>query len=312
MAMSLPSANDLSPSMADDRGAGTQTLSQIATGCLPVEPSGTAFFVTDRRAVTALANVPSRWRESPAVKLAVPARVVAEHQALGIALLETDAPATGLGPVSAGADPRTAAIPAAEISNLIAFYVKACAQPRDPNAAVYITTVEGTFLRGLGPLVTPALKARLLELKIDFAGLRASYSREVWNRALAITVAELFPGRPHEEGYRKLGELSFRGLRHMPGGAPVAKIAQWVGPRGSILRLPEGCSSVNNYMKMTLEELAPNHFRLHLNETHGCPAYTQGAIEEALTVGGARDLHVAIHAATAEAVCFDVRWSPDE
>ncbi|HZN91070.1 MAG TPA: DUF2378 family protein [Myxococcales bacterium] len=303
-----------------DLGADAQTLGRIAAGCLQVDPSGTAFFVSEQLAVAASAYVSLRWREQPEVtlhdavrSLAVPARVVAEHQALGIVLLETEAPAAGLGAVAGTADARTAEIPAAEISELIAFYTKARGQPREAKPVIYDSTVEGVLLRGLGGLLTPGLKSKLRALGIDFdRGLRPTYPRAVWNQALAVVVAEVFPGVTLEEGYRKLGELSFRGLRDMPAGRPVSTLAQWVGPRGSILRLPEGCSSVNNYMKMMVDELAPNHFRLYLNETHGCPAYAQGAIWEALTVGGAKDLRISIREATVDAACFDIRWAPDE
>src|SRR5690348_461060 len=76
--------------------------------CVQLKTGGVAFFVSDRLAATSLSCVPGTWRNQPEVTLLdgsrqIPARVVADFHARGIALLEIDASVAGISPVSLAA-----------------------------------------------------------------------------------------------------------------------------------------------------------------------------------------------------------------
>ncbi len=308
-----------------------------------METGGTAFFISQHLAVTARSCVPSLWRARPGIGLLarasqarVPSQVVAENQDRSIALLEVGAPVAGLVPLSlADGEPAPhlqealqpgeplvsgegvvgiatapgGAAPASAIRDLVSFYTR----PRDatpgPARVVYAAAAEGLFLKGLANRISPALKARLLELGLDLdQRLRPTYPRDAWIQMLAAAVEELFPELPAEEGYRKLGEASIQGLARTAIGRTVMFIARWQAPRRSLQRLREGFSAVNNFMKVEMEDLGPSHFRMSLNETYGCPAYLQGAIHAAMIYAGAQELQVALQDATASFVSLDVRW----
>lgn len=175
---------------------------------------------------------------------------------------------------------------------------------------VYDSAVEGVFLRGLVGQVTPSLSTKLRGLGLDLdQKLRPTYPREAWTRMLEVTVAELFPDVSREEGFRRLGALAVNGIGHTMLGKVLVQMARLMGPRRSMLRLPHSFTGVNNFMKMELQEMAPNHFRVHVNETYGHPAYVQGAMQAAMSLADAKDLKVDIVDSTAQKVSVDVRWA---
>lgn len=181
--------------------------------------------------------------------------------------------------------------------------------PAPAAPVVYDSAVEGIFLRGLGDRITPSLKAKLRQLGLDLdQRLRPAYPRDLWVKALALAVAEVFPGMTKEEGYYRLGELAIYGIGNTMLGRTIVSMAKLLGPRRALLRLPQGFTSVNNFMKMELEERAPNYFRVYLNETYGNPAYVRGALMAAMNIAGAKDPQAVIVEAKGDGVSVDVRW----
>ena len=181
--------------------------------------------------------------------------------------------------------------------------------PAEP--VVYDSAVEGVFLRGLVGQITPSLSAKLRAIGVDLnQKLKPTYPREVWTRALELTVSELYPGASREEGYRRLGELAVNGIGYTMIGKVLVQMARLMGPRRSMLRLPQVFSSVNNFMKMELTEMEPGHFRAHVNEDYGHPAYVQGAMTAAMNLADAKGLQVSILDAQTKGISLDVRWAP--
>src|SRR5205823_9140736 len=133
------------------------------------------------------------------------------------------------------------------------------------------------------------------ELGLDLdQKLQPTYPRATWAQLLEVTVSELFPEVSREEGFRRLGELAVTGIGCTMIGKVLVQMARLMGPRRSLLRLPQAFTSVNNFMKMELEEVEPTHFLVHVNETYGHPAYVQGAMQAAMSLADARDLQVVI------------------
>jgi uncharacterized protein (TIGR02265 family) len=174
---------------------------------------------------------------------------------------------------------------------------------------VYDAAVEGVFLRGLVGMVTPSLSSKLRDLGLDLdRKLRPTYPREAWARMLEVTVAELFPNVSRDEGFRRLGEKAVTGIAYTMIGKVLVQMAKLMGPRRSLLRLPQVFTSVNNFMKMELQELEPTHFVVHVDETYGHPAYVQGAMQAAMRLAEAKDLQVRLLDWTAQKVSVDVAW----
>lgn len=175
---------------------------------------------------------------------------------------------------------------------------------------VYDAAVEGVFLRGLVGMVTPSLSSKLRALGLDLDHkLRPTYPREAWTRMLEVTVAELFPNVPRDEGFRRLGEKAVNGIGYTMIGKVLVQMAKLMGPRRSLLRLPQVFTSMNNFMKMELKEVEPNHFQVHVRETYGHPAYVLGAMQAAMALSEAKGLQVNLVDWTAQQVSVDVKWA---
>lgn len=175
---------------------------------------------------------------------------------------------------------------------------------------VYDAAVEGVFLRGLVGMVTPSLSSKLRALGLDLdQKLRPTYPREAWTRMLEVTVAEVFPRVSRDEGFRQLGAKAVNGIGYTMIGKVLVQMARLMGPRRSILRLPQVFTSMNNFMKMELAEVEPNHFHVHVSETYGHPAYVLGAMQAAMGLSDAKDLQVKLLDWTAQKVTVDVKWS---
>jgi uncharacterized protein (TIGR02265 family) len=175
---------------------------------------------------------------------------------------------------------------------------------------VYSDAVEGVFIRGLGPRVTPALKAKLRELGLDLGQkLRPTYPRDAWMRVLRATVEELYPWLPLEEGYRQLGQVAINGIATTMIGRAIASMARLLGPARAVHRLPDGFKSVNNYMEIKLETVEEGRrYRIWLNETYGHPAYMEGCFRAALELAGARNLTVTVVEVAGESATFEISW----
>jgi len=175
---------------------------------------------------------------------------------------------------------------------------------------VYDAAVEGVFLRGLVGMVTPSLSSKLRELGLDLnQKLRPTYPREAWTRMLEVTVAEVFPGVSRDEGFRLLGTKAVNGIGYTMIGKVLVQMARLMGPRRSLLRLPQVFTSVNNFMKMELQEVEPTHFLVHVDQTYGHPAYVLGAMQAAMALADAKELQVNLLDWTATKVSVDVKWT---
>jgi uncharacterized protein (TIGR02265 family) len=126
---------------------------------------------------------------------------------------------------------------------------------------------------------------------------------------LEVTVAELFPDVPRDEGFRRLGEKAVNGIGYTMIGKVLVQMAKLMGPRRSLLRLPQVFTSMNNFMKMELTEVAPNHFHVHVRETYGHPAYVLGAMQAAMALSEAKGLQVKLVDWTEQQVSVDVKWA---
>lgn len=175
---------------------------------------------------------------------------------------------------------------------------------------VYDAAVEGVFLRGLVGEVTPSLSTKLRALGLDLdQKLRPTYPREAWRRMLEVTVAELFPDVSRDEGFRLLGAKAVNGIGYTMIGKVLVQMARLMGPRRSVLRLPQVFTSMNNFMKIELTEVEPTHFLVHVDGTYGHPAYVLGAMQAAMGLTDAKDLQVKLLDWSATKVSVDVKWS---
>jgi uncharacterized protein (TIGR02265 family) len=178
-----------------------------------------------------------------------------------------------------------------------------------PEQVVFAHTVEGLFVRALGGEVPPALTQELRKIGIDLSRkLLPAYPVPVWNQVLEATLRTLYPGQPLPQSARLLGERMIEGYRNTLVGQAVLALAKIIGPRRALLRSRQNWRSGNSYSEVTVEELAPNDFRLRFNESGVSRWVSQGLLAAGLVFAGAQDLSVELESFTETDAVYRITW----
>lgn len=178
---------------------------------------------------------------------------------------------------------------------------------------VFGPTIEGLFVRGLKGKLSAELVSQLRERGIDLSrSLLPAYPRTVVNACVELTARTLFPEVPATEAFYRIGKHVTPGLRDTPLGAATVTMVKLVGPKRTLGRLARTFRSTNNYMKVTLRELAATTFELDLEPSNEYPSYMQAVIEDMLTVAGAKELkvEVLVHDKVKESCTYRIQWRP--
>jgi len=158
---------------------------------------------------------------------------------------------------------------------------------------VFGPTLEGLFLRGLKGKLSPTLVSQLRGMGLDLERpLLPAYSRKVVNECVLLTAKTLYPDRPLSDAFYLVGKHVTPGLRTTALGSATLTMVRLVGPKRTLGRLARTFRSTNNYMQVTLRELAGSTFELDLEPSNEFPSYMQAVIEDMLEVAGATNLVV--------------------
>ncbi len=152
---------------------------------------------------------------------------------------------------------------------------------------VFEQTIEGLFMRGLGPRVTPALKARLRTAGVNLdATLLPAYPFDVWMKSLEATAEELYAELPTDQAMFHVGERFIEGYRDTLLGRAVLGMVRVLGPHRALARARQSFRSGNNYTEATLTPIGPEASELWMNEVGPWPGFTAGIIHAALGAAG--------------------------
>lgn len=174
---------------------------------------------------------------------------------------------------------------------------------------VYESSMEALYVRALRPLMSEACLKELAAAGLDLsAPLRPQYRAEDTYRFLPIVRAHLFPSLDDEEAYLRIGRLFLDGYFQTPLGVAVRVLLRLLGPERNVLRLPAYFEGGTSYLKVTVQKLAPGHFHLTISEVSVHPAVTQGVLEQAMKVAGARDPTVEYRVLPDGQVVYWIRW----
>ena len=150
---------------------------------------------------------------------------------------------------------------------------------------VFSPSIEGLLLKGLE--IPPGLRAELRALGIDLdRPLLPAYPAELWHRALHLVAQRLYPELGFAEAYRKMGERTVYGLEATLLGKAMIAMAKLVGPRRTLLRLPNSVKSGLNFAQLEAKELAPNTFVLTSQPYMGYGEFMQGSVSAAIDLTG--------------------------
>lgn len=177
---------------------------------------------------------------------------------------------------------------------------------------VFGPTLEGLFIRGLKGKLSAALLSELRAKGLDLdRPLLPAYPRSVVNECVALTAKALFPDKSPSEAFYLVGKHVTPGMRATTIGSATLTMVRLVGPRRTLDRLARTFRSTNNYMKVTLRELASTTFELDLEPSNDYPSYMQAVIEDMLEVAGAKNrlVEVLLHDKATAKCTYRIGWS---
>lgn len=176
---------------------------------------------------------------------------------------------------------------------------------------VFGPTLEGLYLRGLAGKLSASLIQQLRDLGLDLEKpLLPAYPRAVVNAAITLTAKTLYPSVPLEEAFYRVGQHVTSGLRATALGSATLAIVRLVGPKRTLGRVARTFRTTNNYMNVTLRELAPGSFELDLEPSNDYPSYMKAVLEDMLSIAGAEQLkvEVAVHDKARAFCTYRISW----
>ncbi|OJT25594.1 hypothetical protein BO221_06895 [Archangium sp. Cb G35] len=174
---------------------------------------------------------------------------------------------------------------------------------------VFEHTVDGLFRFSLRSRLSSQAWNGLKAVGIDLSKpLLPAYTYDTWKRALELTVVDLYPLLPREEGWRRLGQEVVNGMVHTVMGRAMVGVARLLGPLRSLRRLNNTLRSADNYVESRLTELSPTSCEVWINEVMGQPAYYQGILEACLALAGGQRARVRVLAREGTGARLHVEW----
>jgi uncharacterized protein (TIGR02265 family) len=182
-------------------------------------------------------------------------------------------------------------------------------RPEPPERLTYGSVVEGLVHHGLGGQVSPALKARLRLIGVDVQRpLLPAYPVKVWEHCLWAIIEDVYPGLPPEQAFRALGARMTDGYGRTLVGRAALVLARMLGPRRTVLRLPQLLATTDNWSRPEVLERAPCHFELRLNDDLDLPGYLEGIFETLLRQAGAGAPRVRVLEKGRGSTLFELKW----
>ena len=171
-------------------------------------------------------------------------------------------------------------------------------------------SVEGLFIKGLGSMLTPAIKTSLRATGLDLdKPLRPGYPAAEFHRWIEQVSAAIYPDLQRDEALRRIGHRAVSGLEEGMIGKALSAGLKLIGPRRSLQRVERIFKNNNNYLQASLIELGERDARVALSAVHGLPTYYQGLFEAAVTIIGAKEPKVTLLASPPPGAMLHIEWS---
>jgi uncharacterized protein (TIGR02265 family) len=174
---------------------------------------------------------------------------------------------------------------------------------------VFEQTIEGLFVRALGPRLTPPLRARLKAVGIDIdARLLPAYPFATWMKGLELVARELYPDRTIDDAMFQIGTDFLNGYRETFLGRAVLGMIRALGPNRTLKRATQNFRSGNNYTESRVVELSPTCCELWMNEVGPWPTFTAGLVHAALSNAGVEP-DITVQSFDGHAATFRCSWA---
>jgi uncharacterized protein (TIGR02265 family) len=176
---------------------------------------------------------------------------------------------------------------------------------------VFAPSVEALLLRGCAGRITPLLADQLRKIGIDIdKPLLPGYRSDVWQQAIDLVAAGLYPGEPMAVAQRKLGESTVYGWGDTLLGKAMFTVTKLYGPRRILLRFPTMSKSSNNYSSMEVTEVGAQELAIVCQPYEGWPEFIQGCLCAVASVAGAKEPQIEVieHDKTQEEIKLRATW----
>ena len=169
-------------------------------------------------------------------------------------------------------------------------------------------SIEGLFVRGVGDQMTPALRAKLLELGLDVKNLQPAYDDAVVTRAIRLVGSTLFADKPETEALRATGRLFMKGFAQTLMGKALVQFMKVIGPRRSLQRMERNFRTGGNYIESRFESLGEGKAHVWFNDVSGIPDFYAGIIQRGGEFAGAEAMTITFAPVTKAECTFVVDW----
>ena len=171
---------------------------------------------------------------------------------------------------------------------------------------VFGQSMEGLY-RALAPH-TPQERAAFLKAGVRTDQFAAAYPLDAWLELLDACAASRFAQLNELERFTEVGRLFFLGFEKTLMGSALMGLLKVIGPRRMLDRLTRNFRSANNFTVGTLESLAPNHHKVHINYT-ARPGFYRGVIASGCASAGAKGLTVTVLETKDLGTTYEIKWT---
>ena len=179
-----------------------------------------------------------------------------------------------------------------------------------PEQIEFSQSVEGLFIKGIGPSLTTDIKQKLRSAGLDLdLPLRPGYPAGDFHRWVELVAKALYPNAARDEALRLVGHRAVAGLEEGLLGKAVSAGLKIIGPKRALQRVDRIFKNNNNYQIAQLVDLTETTARVTLNEVYGLPTYYVGLFETALRIIGAKDPRVSLLASPPPGAVLQITWS---
>ena len=169
------------------------------------------------------------------------------------------------------------------------------------------TVFEGLFVKALTPDL--ALRAKLKHIGYDIDHQLATYPAAVWDEALRVTAAYIYPNLADRTGMRKLGEVFMVGFFETFVGRLIGVALPLIGGDGLLKRAPRYWASGSVVAKLETTREAPGRWRLKMADPTPHPDFDAGVFEEALRRSGETEGTMEILERRMDGFVALIRWT---
>jgi uncharacterized protein (TIGR02265 family) len=155
-----------------------------------------------------------------------------------------------------------------------------------PQERIVFSSFVDSYLKGLGPLVTPRTVEELKKAGMKFEKPPPAYPEKQMLQFVEIFARNAWPEEQHPERLRRLGVAALKGWSMTMLGSAVTGLMKVLGPRRALSQLTKGFKTSNNFSEASFQIVSDKEALVTVNDIQSIPTYWQGLLQGGLEVLG--------------------------